>query len=169
MSLLTTIPKLEEMLPLVRSILLASPYWINVSEGIKKKNPGTDDKSVIVLNTGSEKETVERHLNDKGVCVEICPILHGRRRDQSDTETILDITIVVKLKINPARNANTDKGGAGIDAAKAIPIIINALCRADSIIGGERFKIDNDAFVLSSFDPGLLEYELMFTKESVSL
>lgn len=156
-----------------KDILVVDDFFIAASVGIRDTNPGTTDKSIVLPDTGLQKATIERHLRQKGACVIIYPVLGGVLRDQSGPAWIVDSDLLLKVKINPERNANTEEGGVGINIYEAIKCVIDALTGQKANAqnrrhpGGEFFKLHRQGITLSQFDEGLWEYNLMFTKEAM--
>lgn len=144
------IPKFSEIQATAKDAIAAASLF-------KSKGIG------VVADKGKSDKTVERHLRSKGFCIVIPPLIHWKLRDQSDAAWIFDVTVLVKIKLNPDRNSDDD--GANIDIYEAVVEVTNALCRHTRQPGGERFEIAEDAGVLSQFDQGLWEYDLLFTKE----
>lgn len=157
-------PNIEDIQPLVRSILERSDYFIAISSGAEADEDGRS--SVVVEDDGTRDKLIERHLRTKGFCCVVEPLLIGDVRDQIDFAGIIDVEIMVKLMLNPDQNSKTDSGGADVGIASAIKATLQALCGATRHPGGERFKMTPQAFYLSTFDPGLWSYDLIFRKEA---
>lgn len=162
-----TIPTFSEIQPLATSTLVRWPYFVTASNGIDFKNPGTDDRSLVIQHTGFQKPIIERHLINKGACVSIQPLLGAILRDQSGTAWLTDMDLLIKVMINPERNANTKEGGAGLNIYEMVWNVIQALKTSPRHPGGEFFKLGKEVITLSQFDEGIWVYNVQFTKEGM--
>jgi hypothetical protein len=168
-----TIPKLEELQPLATSILRADTYFAAASSGISDDDESANENSVVIQNVGLQQPVIEQRLRTKGFCVAVMPVLGSARRDQSGQSWIADCDLLIKVKVNPERNANNEEGGAGVNIYTAIKNVIDAVTGQKVNIqnkrhpGGEFFKLHKEGFALSQFDEGLWEYNVMFTKEAM--
>lgn len=160
------IPKLKELQSTAKDALVAASLFVTASAAITKVNPGTADKSIVLMDTGTSEKTIERHLNDEGICIVVEPIVSVNLRNQSGTEWITDAELLVKVMTNPNRN-DTAEGGAGVNIYDAVIEVIKTLHRKARHPGGEFFQLARDAIVLSRFDEGLWTYDVTFTKEVI--
>ena len=150
-------PKLKELQALARTAILEASYFATGGDG--------EDVGVI-SDTGTQDKTVEKKLRQTGACVVIYPLLMWRVRDQAGEGWIAEVTLLVKVKLNP--EVNSASGGAGVDIYEVCEKVTDALTNYDRHPGGEFFRVHENAGTLSQFDPGLWEYDLMFTKEVAS-
>lgn len=150
-------PKLKEVQALAKTAISAASYFAS---------GGTGANVGVVSDTGTQDKTVEKKLRQTGACVVVYPLLTWKVRDQVDGTWLVDVTLLVRVKLNP--EVNSASGGAGVDIYEVCEKVTEALCTYERHPGGERFKVHEDAGTLSQFDPGLWEYDLLFTKEVTS-
>jgi hypothetical protein len=158
-------PKFSELTALVEETLAAVGIFVTASEGLKGSKP-TLKPSIVVRDEGLQEKTIEKVLREVGVCVAVMPVVMAMSRDQDDQSFIMDCELMVKVMVNPERNASPD-GGAQVNIYAAVMAVIEAMCQKVRHPGGERFKVARDAVGLATFDPGLWTYNLMFTKEAL--
>ena len=127
----------------------------------------TDAEIEVVLDDGKQDKAIERQLRRKGAVVVVAPLLGGTLRDQAGNDWIMDCRIMIRVHINPEKNADTEDGGAGVDIYDMVRAVVDACTRRARHPGGEFLKLARDAFTLSQFDPGLWTYDIQFTKEAM--
>lgn len=127
-----------------------------------------DDVEVLV-DDGNQTPAIEAQLREIGVCIVVCPALTGSRGSQATHELSLRAENVVKLFVNPKRNA--DPAGAQLGVLESIREIVVAVLGYGGPGGkvkGERFfETPEDVFALNTFDPGLWVYDVFFVKNFV--
>jgi hypothetical protein len=114
---------------------------------------------------GNKKSAIEQSLIDTGACLLVCPILYGRRGSQATHQITLDAGNVVKLIINPKRNA--DPGGAAIGTLPAIHQIIRTILAYGRTAGDTFWRVPEETVVINTFEPGLRIYDVFFEKQFV--
>ncbi len=146
-----TAPKLKDLTSVAMSLLKNKFSIVNIG---------------LVQDKGTQDTEIESHLNAEGACIIVAPLVTGMLRDQSGPAWILDCEIMVRVRINPERNADT--GGAGLDIYDVVTKVIQGLCQAPRITGGsEFFKAAHDCLALAEFSEGIWSYNLLFTKEAL--
>lgn len=151
----TTIPEISELTELVQDAIEASDFVV-------------DNGLTVILDDGLQEKARTRQLKTKGAVVVVCPLLGATLRDQSGTEHILDVGVLVKMMVNTERNTDDENSDAAdVDIYEGVKAIVNACCRKARHPGGEFLKLAKDAFTLSEFhaDTGLWVYDIQFTKE----
>jgi len=137
-----------------RELIDARPYFANVE---------------VLVDDGAQQSEIELQLRDKGVCILVCPVLTLTRGSQATHQLSLRAENVVKLFVNPKRNA--DPAGAQLDVLRSIQEIVAAVLAYPSPAGkvkGERFwETPEDVAALNTFDPGLWTYDIFFLKDFV--
>jgi hypothetical protein len=158
-------PKVTELTGLVRDALEASAFIVAASEGVSL-DKDRNKRTAVVMDEGLQDKRIQKLLTEIGFAVVVQPLVMATTRDQDGPAWLIDCEIMVKVMVNPERNASDD-GGAQVNIYSAAVAVIEALCRKARHPGGENFKLQRDAFGLSQFDAGLWVYNLMFTKEAV--
>lgn len=150
----TPIPKKSELRALAKAAIESNAFI-------------SDNSIPVVIRTGRNDKTVEKHLNrGVGTCVVIEPLQEAKLRDQSGRGVIVDCLLLIGVNQNPEQAANGDNG-KNVDILDVMDGVTSALVRHDRHPGGEFFKVDTErAWVLSVEDEGLWRYAMFFTKES---
>ena len=117
----------------------------------------------IIIDDGSQKEEIEKALRDKGVAILVCPILDGRRGSQATTQITLYCENLVRLEVNPERNAGA--GGANLSITRAWREILKAILAYHPSPGETFWAVPEQPLELSTWQPGLRTYDLFFVKQ----
>ncbi|MCL5099268.1 MAG: hypothetical protein M1608_17385 [Candidatus Omnitrophica bacterium] len=115
----------------------------------------------VIEDLGKSQKEIEAALRSPGACIVVPPVLAGDLLTQTKGATISSIGLMVKILVNP--NATL----TGFDIYQAITQIVHAVLSYTAERGEKPFEIADNLFTLSHFDPGLLAYDLFFTKDCI--
>jgi hypothetical protein len=148
---MATTPKLWELTSGIKTLLDASDYL-------------EDNTVSVIVSDGLQDKAVERQLRKRGVVVVVLPVQSADARDQAGQTALREVTLAVRVMVNPYRNADTDDGGAGINVYRLVHECIDAVIATTSRHpGGEFYRLIG--FSLNKQDAGEWSYDIGFTKE----
>jgi hypothetical protein len=118
-----------------------------------------------IIDDGLQDSAIEAQLRTKG-CVVVLPfLLRAGRRDLGGGRLALDAEFVVRLLINPQVNAAVT--GAQRNAYGAISAIAaSILSWSPATVGDRKFETSDEWLQLTTQDPGLVAFDIFFTKLS---
>lgn len=111
----------------------------------------------VLVNDGRQRDAIEAALNTAGFVVIVDLPLSGVPTEQFQDVTIAEVTLPVRVVLNPEVDATTNL----LDAVEAVHNALKAYSPTDE---ANRFTFDNEGFQLFTFDDGTVAFHLLFTK-----
>lgn len=121
--------------------------------------------AVTVINDDGLQDTqIEVQLRSKGAVIVVPPLIRAVRRDKGARTLVMDVEVAVRVVVNPQVNAST--GGAGRNVYELVKAVAQAVMSWTPAGGDYRFDVAEEFLQLVTNDPGLICYELSFSKSS---
>lgn len=121
--------------------------------------------AVAVINDdGLQDREIELQLRTKGCLVVVPPIVRAVRRDKGGRTLLMDAEVVVRVALNPQVNASAT--GAQRNIYALISAATQAVMSWVPAAGDYRFDTSEELLQLVTNDPGLIAYELSFSKSA---
>jgi hypothetical protein len=118
-----------------------------------------------IIDDGTQDGAIETQLRSKGFVIVLPNILKAGRRDLGGGRLALDAEFVVRVLANP--HVNTAVGGANRNVYSAIGAVVSSVLSWNPVNAGDRkFEAAAEWLQLTTQDPGLMAYDLFFTKLS---
>lgn len=118
-----------------------------------------------IIDDGTQDGAIETQLRSKGFVIVLPNILKAGRRDLGGGRLALDAEFVVRVLANP--HTNTATGGANRNVYSAIGAVVSSVLSWNPVNAGDRkFEAAAEWLQLTTQDPGLMAYDLFFTKLS---
>ncbi len=138
---------LKDVTSTVKTAISASSYFSGIT---------------VEIDLGQSDSLIDGALNTKGICVAIAPVLEGRliEGDLSRSSHIARITVWLGMNMP----INSGVGGAAKNVYEAIAAIIDAVTGWTPPRGDHHFSLAEECYELVGYDPGLLAYNVYFTK-----
>ena len=127
--------------------------------------PGTLGNISPVTEGGLQDSAIELQLRTKGFVVVLPFVLRSGRRDVAGGRLALDAEFVVRLLMNPQVNAAVTGAQRNIYSAIAAAAT-SILSWTPATAGDRKFETSDEWLQLTTQDPGLVAYDLFFTKLS---
>lgn len=119
----------------------------------------------VVVDDGLQDSVIEGHLRTRGVVVVVPPIVRAARRDIGAGRLAFDAEVVVRVLMSP--QANGAIGGASRNVYAVVGAVAEAVLGWSPTNPGDRkFETSDEFLQLLTNDPGLIAYELSFSKLS---
>lgn len=120
---------------------------------------------LCVVDDGLQDTTIETQLRTKGFVIVIPPVIRAGRRDMGGGKLALDSEVAVRIMANP--HVNVQPTGAQRNIYSAIAAAVQAVLQWQPATAGDRkFDVADEWLQIATNDPGLLSYNLFFTKLS---
>ena len=121
--------------------------------------------AVAVINDdGLQDREIEVQLRTKGCLVVVPPVVRAVRRDKGGRVLLMDAEVSVRIAVNPQVNAAAT--GAQRNVYSLIQGVAKALMDWNPGPGDYRFEATEEWLQLVTNDPGLIAYELSFSKSA---
>lgn len=121
--------------------------------------------AVAVINDdGLQDREIEVQRRTNGSLVVVPPVVRAVRRDKGGRTLLMDAEVVVRVEINPQVNAAVT--GTQRNIYSLIQAVAKALMDWNPGPGDYRFEATEEWLQLVTNDPGLIAYELSFSKSA---
>ena len=120
----------------------------------------------VITDDGLQDSAIEAQLRTRGCVVVVPPVVRAVRRDKGGRTLLMDAEVAVRVAVNPQVNAQV--GGA----QRNVYLLIQAVAKAvmdwapGASSGDYRFEATEEWLQLITNDPGLIAYELSFSKSA---
>lgn len=118
-----------------------------------------------IIDDGLQDSAIELQLRTKGFVVVLPFVLRSGRREVAGGRLALDAEFVVRLLMNPQVNAAVTGAQRNIYSAIAAAAT-SILSWTPATAGDRKFETSDEWLQLTTQDPGLVAYDLFFTKLS---
>lgn len=139
----------------LQSAIAANPYFSGIS---------------IIVDDGLQDPAIETQLTGKGFVIVIPPVLGGKALSQAGGKVLLSAEVMVRVMLNPEANAAAGTGAqkGAYAAIAAVTASVLGWRPAGGLPGTSEklFEAAADFLAISNFDPGLIIYDLSFTKHT---
>jgi hypothetical protein len=160
------LPKLSEMAADLEATLATLALLATAALKLKSKDEISKAFTLVIDNSrGTRNKRIETCLREAGLCVVIEPLLNWKVRDQSGRGNVHDAQISISIRVNPEVNfVDGENGGTTLTALEVVEAVIkHVVATRPRHPGSEFFRCEGGA--LTTFDPGLMIYDVVFVKE----
>lgn len=120
----------------------------------------------VITDDGLQDNEIETQLRTRGCVIVVPPIVRAVRRDKGGRVLLMDAECVIRVAVNPRANANAAAGGAGRNVYLIVQAVAKAIMDWAPGQGDYRFDATEEWLQLVTNDPGLIAYELSFSKSA---
>lgn len=124
----------------------------------------------VIVDDGRQDAAIETQLTGNGFVVVIPPVLGGKALSQAGGKLLLAAEVMVRVMLNPEANSAAGTGAqkGAYAAIAAVTAAVLGWRPAGGLPGTSEklFEASADFLAISNFDPGLIIYDLSFTKHT---
>lgn len=118
----------------------------------------------VITDDGLQDSAIEVQNRTRGCVVVVPPVVRAVRRDKGGRTLLMDAEVAVRVAVNPQVNAQV--GGAQRNVYLLIQAVAKAVMDWTPTPGDYRFEVAEEWLQLVTNDPGLIAYELSFSKSA---
>lgn len=120
----------------------------------------------VITDDGLQDSAIEAALRTVGCVVVVPPIVRAVKRDRGGKVLLMDAEVAVRIAVAP--RVNTAVGGANRNVYTLVTEVTKAIVAWDPPNNQQpyRFDVSEEWLQLVTNDPGLIAYELSFSKSA---